>query len=64
MAYALLATRGVFSSHHWARPLSPFVGRERELGTLEALLARVQSGQGQAVVIAGEPGIGKSRLLY
>jgi predicted ATPase len=64
MAYTLLATRSASPLRHWARPLSPFVGRERELATLDGLLARVQSGQGQAVVIQGEPGIGKSRLLY
>jgi class 3 adenylate cyclase/tetratricopeptide (TPR) repeat protein len=46
------------------RSLSPFVGRRRELATLRALLARVAAGQGQVVGIVGEPGIGKSRLLY
>jgi predicted ATPase len=41
-----------------------FVGREREMATLHALLAQVENGYGQVVGIAGEPGIGKSRLLY
>jgi DNA-binding winged helix-turn-helix (wHTH) protein/predicted ATPase len=41
-----------------------FVGREREMMTLHALLAQVANGYGQVVGIAGEPGIGKSRLLY
>jgi DNA-binding winged helix-turn-helix (wHTH) protein/predicted ATPase len=41
-----------------------FVGREREMATLHALLAQVENGHGQVVSIAGEPGIGKSRLLY
>jgi DNA-binding winged helix-turn-helix (wHTH) protein len=41
-----------------------FVGREREMATLHALLAQVEDGHGQVVGIAGEPGIGKSRLLY
>jgi class 3 adenylate cyclase/tetratricopeptide (TPR) repeat protein len=41
-----------------------FVGREREMSTLHALLAQVENGHGQVVGIAGEPGIGKSRLLY
>jgi class 3 adenylate cyclase/tetratricopeptide (TPR) repeat protein len=45
------------------RPLSQFVGRERELGTLLDLFAAVEAGQGQAVGIVGEPGVGKSRLL-
>jgi DNA-binding NtrC family response regulator/tetratricopeptide (TPR) repeat protein len=43
--------------------LTPFVGRERELGTLQALLTRTED-HAQRVSIAGEPGIGKSRLLH
>ncbi|MGH8070813.1 MAG: tetratricopeptide repeat protein [Candidatus Entotheonellia bacterium] len=46
------------------RLLSPFVGRTREQASLQALLAQVETGQGQVVGIVGEPGIGKSRLLY
>jgi DNA-binding NtrC family response regulator/tetratricopeptide (TPR) repeat protein len=46
-----------------AQALSPFVGREHELAALEALLAAVEGGRGQAVGIVGEPGVGKSRLL-
>src|SRR5215813_3809120 len=46
------------------RTLSPFVGRERELATLEALFAQVEQGQGQVVGIVAEAGGGKSRLLY
>ena len=46
------------------RVIRQFVGREREMGTLQALLAQVAAGHGQVVGIAGEPGIGKSRFLY
>jgi class 3 adenylate cyclase/tetratricopeptide (TPR) repeat protein len=46
------------------RPVSRFVGRERELAMLHALLAQVEEGQGQITGIIGEPGMGKSRLLY
>jgi class 3 adenylate cyclase/predicted ATPase len=46
------------------RILSPFVGRERELATLEAVFAQVEAGQGQVVGIVSEAGGGKSRLLY
>jgi len=45
------------------RPLSHFVGRDRELRTLRDLVAEVEAGRGQAVGIVGEPGVGKSRLL-
>jgi class 3 adenylate cyclase len=46
-----------------ARPIGPFVGREHELGELEATLERLLEGAGAVVSITGEPGIGKSRLL-
>ena len=49
---------------HRGRVLSPFVGREREMMTLHALLAQVEAGHGQVVGIVGEPGLGKSRLVY
>ncbi|MFN8604366.1 MAG: AAA family ATPase, partial [Candidatus Binatia bacterium] len=39
------------------------VGRDAELGTLAAALARAASGRGRIVAITGEPGIGKTRLL-
>jgi class 3 adenylate cyclase/tetratricopeptide (TPR) repeat protein len=44
--------------------LSPFVGRAREMTLLEELRRQAEAGQGQVVGIAGEPGSGKSRLLY
>jgi DNA-binding NtrC family response regulator/tetratricopeptide (TPR) repeat protein len=46
------------------RPLSPFVGRDRELRAVLELLGRVRTGYGQALGIAGEAGAGKSRLLF
>ena len=46
-----------------ARGLSPFCGREREVETLKGLWHEALGGRGQIVLISGEPGIGKSRLL-
>jgi class 3 adenylate cyclase/DNA-binding winged helix-turn-helix (wHTH) protein len=46
-----------------ARPLSRFVGRARELALLHERLEQTVDGQGQVIGIAGEPGLGKSRLL-
>ena len=46
------------------RGVTPFVGRERELGVLGGLLARAEDGRGQIVGIKGEAGVGKSRLLH
>jgi tetratricopeptide (TPR) repeat protein len=38
-----------------------FVGRQREMGELKAALEEALSGQGRLVMLAGEPGIGKTR---
>ena len=46
------------------RRMSVFVGREQELQLLESRLTLALRGRGQVVGIVGEPGIGKSRLLY
>jgi len=39
-----------------------FVGRTREIDQLQLIWARVESGHRQLVLLAGEPGIGKTRL--
>ncbi len=41
----------------------PIVGRQQELDQVQAIIERVLKGQGQLLVINGEAGIGKSRLL-
>jgi class 3 adenylate cyclase len=46
------------------RGLSRFVGRDRELSMLRDLLTQVDAGHGQVVGIVGEPGVGKSRLVF
>src|SRR5499427_6012427 len=45
------------------RQLTPFVGREEEMAMLMRRWERARQGDGQLVLIVGEPGIGKSRLL-
>src|SRR5207249_3249883 len=49
----------------WAetRDLTPLVGREQELGLLLERWAQVRAGRGQVVLLSGEAGIGKSRLI-
>jgi len=43
--------------------LTPLVGREQELGLLRERWAQVKDGMGQVVLLSGEAGIGKSRLV-
>jgi class 3 adenylate cyclase/tetratricopeptide (TPR) repeat protein len=47
-----------------AQGLTRFVGRHIELQTLGEALARTVGEHGQLVAVSGEPGMGKSRLLY
>jgi predicted ATPase len=43
--------------------LTPLVGREEELGLLRRRWAQTKANEGQVVLLSGEPGIGKSRLV-
>jgi class 3 adenylate cyclase/tetratricopeptide (TPR) repeat protein len=47
-----------------ARGLTHFVGRQREVEALRQALERAGAGQGQVAAMVGEPGVGKSRLVY
>ncbi len=58
---APVRTRAQLAAH---RGLSRFVGREAELAQLERRLELAGIGQGQVVQLVGEPGVGKSRLLW
>jgi class 3 adenylate cyclase len=42
---------------------TPLVGREQEIGLLRERWAQVKEGVGQVVLLSGEAGIGKSRLV-
>ncbi len=63
-AWQVLAERPI-ESRFDARTgrLTPFVGREHELGLLLDRFHRAAAGEGQAVLLSGEAGIGKSRLV-
>jgi AAA ATPase domain len=43
--------------------LTPLVGREPEVALLQERWAQVKDGSGQVVLLSGEAGIGKSRLV-
>jgi DNA-binding CsgD family transcriptional regulator len=43
--------------------LSPFIGRQQELARLEACYADATGGRGGVVLVSGELGVGKTRLI-
>src|SRR5262249_1961704 len=45
------------------RHLTPLVGRDEEIVMLMRRWERARQGEGQLVLIMGEPGLGKSRLI-
>jgi class 3 adenylate cyclase/tetratricopeptide (TPR) repeat protein len=45
------------------RHLTPLVGRDEEIAMLLRRWERARRGDGQVILIAGEPGLGKSRLI-
>jgi class 3 adenylate cyclase/tetratricopeptide (TPR) repeat protein len=47
-----------------ARGLTPFVGRQAECEALRQALERAGTSHGQVVAVIGEPGVGKTRLVY
>jgi serine/threonine protein kinase len=44
--------------------LSPLTGRDQEVGLLKDRWEQAQEGMGQVVLLIGEPGLGKSRLVH
>jgi class 3 adenylate cyclase/predicted ATPase len=51
-----------FEALHGER-ITPLVGREHEIGILLERFDRARYGEGQVVLLSGEPGIGKSRIV-
>jgi class 3 adenylate cyclase/tetratricopeptide (TPR) repeat protein len=64
-AVAVLARSAIVSRFEarTLRVLSPFVGREAQLGALHAALQTARAGHKQTVVVQAGPGMGKSRLI-
>lgn len=62
---ALLGTPAASgAAHPVPEPQSAFVGRDNEYGQFIGLVAGLTAGAGHVVVIQGEAGIGKSRLMH
>jgi len=62
--WAVLGEAAIDSRFEALRPdQGPLVGREEELALLLRRWEQVRNGEGRAVLLSGEPGIGKSRLI-
>jgi class 3 adenylate cyclase/predicted ATPase len=64
-AYRVRAESGAPSSFEAkaAQGLTPLVGREEEIGLLLERWSEAKDGEGQVVLLSGEAGIGKSRIV-
>jgi class 3 adenylate cyclase/predicted ATPase len=64
-AWRVVAESGIASRFEALRggALTPFVGREEEIELLLRRWQRASAGEGQVVLLSGEAGIGKSRLV-
>jgi class 3 adenylate cyclase/tetratricopeptide (TPR) repeat protein len=58
-----LVTESRFDANRGGSALTPLVGREEELDLLLSRWSQARDGEGQVVLLSGEPGIGKSRIL-
>jgi class 3 adenylate cyclase/tetratricopeptide (TPR) repeat protein len=62
--WAVLSEAAVDSRFEALRPAQgPLIGREEELALLLRRWDQVRNGEGRVVLLSGEPGIGKSRLI-
>lgn len=62
--YRVVADRGTHSRFEAGGALAPLVAREQELGLLLEHWKHAREGRGQVVLLSGEAGIGKSRLVW
>lgn len=64
-AFSVLGTRAVESRFEAraAKAELPMVGREQELALLMERWRQAKAGEGQMVLLSGEPGIGKSQIV-
>jgi len=63
LIHELLSERARASGRRSDRGRTRLIGRDRELSHLAQALSELRAGQGGLVLISGEAGVGKSRLL-
>src|SRR5215469_8440482 len=61
--FRLVRASGGGRARSGQRQFTPLVGRDEEITLLLRRWERARQGEGQLVLIVGEPGIGKSRLI-
>ncbi len=62
-AEGALTMESRFDANRGSSALTPLVGRGEELDLLLRRWSQAKDGEGQVVLLSGEPGIGKSRIL-
>lgn len=64
--YRIVRERSGVSRVELAEPagLTPLIGRDREIGLLQERWEQAVEGMGQVVLLIGEAGLGKSRLIH
>ncbi|HKV07980.1 MAG TPA: protein kinase [Thermoanaerobaculia bacterium] len=62
--FRILADRGASDRFQSLGALTPLIGREQEIGLLLDRWTLAREGHGQVVLLAGDAGLGKSRLLW
>lgn len=62
--YRVVSDSGAHSRIEVASSLTPLVARDQELGLLLSRWALAREGNGQVALVAGEAGLGKSRLVW
>jgi len=60
---AVPAVRPQWTASAWPAAEPPLIGRTAELTALDEAYRQARVGRGAAILIAGEPGVGKSRLM-
>ncbi len=59
----VLVAESRFDANRGGSALTPLVGREVEVDLLLTRWSQAKDGEGQVLLLSGEPGIGKSRIL-